>query len=199
MMDPKQILDAHRYMDGELSPSDTKIFENLMKSEPEISRYVDQLRNIEQSMEGLETLPAPSVKIPTPTFAVLAGLWDLTWRIRAIPAMAVILLFSAFLMKSMLPAVAPISVNQQTSVKLVYFSTEATSVSVVGNFNGWQEEVQLHPREDSGYWVTSIAVPPGEYSYAFLIDGKVRVADPTANSFVEDDYGSRNSVVRVGI
>ncbi len=88
---------------------------------------------------------------------------------------------------------------QQANLKLVYFSKTASTVSVVGSFNGWEREIQLQPRENSGYWVTQVTVPPGEYSYAFMIDGKVRLADPTANSFVEDDYGSQNSVVRLGI
>ena len=198
-MDPKQLLEAHQYLDGEMSHSDRQRFENLMESDDKLSRYVDQLKDMERSMDNLETLPAPAVKFPSPVFTGLTGLWEVTWRIRAVPAAAVILLFAALLGRSMFPAAVSVPEIQPANIKLVYFSTEAASVSVVGSFNRWQEEIQLHPREDSGYWVTSIDVPPGEYSYSFLIDGKVRLEDPTANSFMEDDYGSRNSVVRVGI
>ena len=170
-----------------------------MEADTDLSRYVDQLRDMGSSMDVLEILAAPAVKIPSPMFSGLTGLFSVTWRIRAVPAVAVILLFVGLLGRAMLPDGTPIPGAQHASIKLVYFSKTAATVSVVGSFNGWEREIQLQPREDSGYWVTQVTVPPGEYSYAFMIDGNVRVADPTANSFMEDDYGSQNSVVRVGI
>lgn len=198
-MDPERLLEAHRYLDGELSPSEIERFEDLMKSDPELSLYVDQLRDMGHSLNDLEILSAPEVKIPGSFTSEVARLWDMTWRVKAVPAAAVILLFAVVMGRAYLPATPVVPEIRTESVRLVYFSPEASSVSVVGSFNGWQEEVQLHPRDNTGYWVNSIDVPPGEYRYAFLIDGEVRIADPTANSFMEDDYGSRNSVVRVGI
>ena len=93
----------------------------------------------------------------------------------------------------------PIFPVQPASFRLVYYAPEAHSVSVLGDFNHWSGEIPLKPRGKAGYWLVDLNVQPGEYRYVLLIDGKKRVADPTADYSISDDFGSKNSVVRVGI
>jgi hypothetical protein len=46
-------------------------------------------------------------------------------------------------------------------------------------------------------WIIEIAIPPGEYEYAFLIDNQQSVVDPKADFYKKDGFGSRNSIVFV--
>ncbi len=198
-MRAQELLEAHRFLDDELSAPENERFKKLMELKPDLARYVNQVRDIDSSINSYETVKAPPVNFPSPAFSGITNLLTVSWRVPAVPAAAAALLFLALTIRALVPTGTVMSDYQQASLRLVYFSKTASTVSVVGSFNGWEREIQLLPREDSGYWVTQITVPPGEYSYAFMVDGNVRVADPTANSFMEDDYGSKNSVVRVGI
>ena len=89
--------------------------------------------------------------------------------------------------------------GMSSSLRLVYYSPQALTVSVVGDFNAWSSEVPLIRKDGGGYWVTDLVLEPGEYQYVFIVDGDQRVVDSTADYTMEDDYGSENSVVRVGI
>jgi len=198
-MRAQELMEAHRFLDGELSDQEKERFEDLMERKPDLARYVNQIKDIDSSICSYETVEAPLVNIPSPVLSSITNFLTVSWRVPAVPAAAAALLLLALTIRVLIPTSTVIPDHQRANLRLVYFSKTAATVSVVGSFNGWEREIQLQPREDSGYWVTQVTVPPGEYSYAFMIDGKVRVADPTANSFLEDDYGSQNSVVRVGI
>jgi len=75
---------------------------------------------------------------------------------------------------------------------------EAQKVYVLGSFNKWQPE-QYAMKFDSATsrWVIEIALPPGEYEYVFLVDNRQVIADPKAEFFKKDKFGSRNSILYV--
>ena len=86
-----------------------------------------------------------------------------------------------------------------TVIQFVFVAPSASSVSLVGDFNGWDAaRTQLRPAESGGMWSVSLPLPPGRHRYAFIVDGKQWVPDPAAPRAVEDDFGSPNSVVTVG-
>jgi hypothetical protein len=65
---------------------------------------------------------------------------------------------------------------------------EAASVSVVGLFNGW-DPVRgiMQDADNDGIWEAVVPVEPGEWRYAFVVDGKwVRPGD--AERYVPDPY-----------
>ena len=73
---------------------------------------------------------------------------------------------------------------------------DARSVYVIGSFNNWQPQgyaMKLDPRTNQ--WVLQLRVPPGSYEYAFLIDNRQAIADPRAEFYKMDGFGSRNSVI----
>ena len=72
----------------------------------------------------------------------------------------------------------------------------AQSVTVVGNFNGW-EATPLSDDDGDGIWTASIPLPPGRYEYAFVIDGRWWGQDPLADEYVRS-FGDYNSVRYVG-
>ena len=84
-------------------------------------------------------------------------------------------------------------------VRLVLLQPGARSVSVAGDFNGWNPgQTKLEPSE-GGLWTATIALKPGRYQYMFVIDGKQWIADPFAADGTGDGFGSQNAVLDVSI
>lgn len=85
------------------------------------------------------------------------------------------------------------------TVKFVLVAPQAAKVSVVGDFNGWDNAVTPATRQADGTWTAFVPLRPGRHVYSFVIDGSHFVADPAAPIAPDDGYGQRNSVVVVGV
>lgn len=83
-------------------------------------------------------------------------------------------------------------------VRFVFVATDARSVALVGDFNGWDRSAVRLTRSGSGVWSATVRLPAGRHEYAFLVDGERWVADPNAPSSIEDEFGVESSVVTVG-
>lgn len=198
-MKDEYLFQTHRFLDGELSDRECEAFEKLMEEQPELAGYVGRVRDLNASLENMPTIRAPHVELPRGIISRFVDLLSVQWRIPAVPVVVTCLLLTAFFLWKGVAGIENPAEHRISDIKFVYFSKTAKSVTVVGSFNGWEQEVQLHPRGENGYWVVELPVSPGEYSYSFIVDGMTRVADPTADSFREDDFGSKNSIFRVGI
>jgi len=87
------------------------------------------------------------------------------------------------------------------SVQVVRFALSApraSRVSVVGDFNGWDEAAAPMRRQGAGVWTISLSVSHGRHVYAFLVDRDHWVSDPEAPLAPEDGFGVSNSVIVVG-
>ena len=87
------------------------------------------------------------------------------------------------------------------SVQVVRFALSApraSRVSVVGDFNGWDEAAAPMRREGAGVWTISLPVSHGRHVYAFLVDRDHWMSDPEAPLAPEDGFGVSNSVIVVG-
>lgn len=84
--------------------------------------------------------------------------------------------------------------------QFVLVAPRAARVSLVGDFNDWDAtRTPLHRvRETGPLWSTVIALAPGRYRYAFLVDGADWRADPAAPAARDDEFGTPSSVVTVG-
>ncbi len=83
-------------------------------------------------------------------------------------------------------------------VQFVFVAPEAKTVSIVGDFNDWDRNATRLSRDGTeGLWTTSIPLPHGRHQYAFIVDGKRWMVDPSAPMAVENSYGTPNSVVTV--
>jgi len=85
----------------------------------------------------------------------------------------------------------------QVPTQFVFEHGEATSISLVGDFNEWKGEVMPLTRMSNGLWTTTVPLPPGRHVYSYLIDGTLLVADPRAPKSGDADYGNEGSVVMV--
>jgi hypothetical protein len=74
----------------------------------------------------------------------------------------------------------------------------AERVSVVGSFNQWNPAShKMHQLGNRNTWVLELRLPAGRHEYAFLVDGKVVVADQSSPFYQSDGFGNRNSVLFV--
>lgn len=95
------------------------------------------------------------------------------------------------------PTAAPAaSAGVPPKVRFTLVAPNASSVSLVGDFNGWNPAVLPLRRGANGTWEVEVPLPAGRYAYAFYVDGAL-ARDPDAPKARDDDYGSVNSVVMV--
>lgn len=98
------------------------------------------------------------------------------------------------------PALTGATASAASDVPFVLYAPGAHSVALVGDFNGWDRNATpLRPAGSAGAWVVSVPLVPGRYRYAFLIDGARWLPDPTAPRAPDDDFGTPNSVLMVGL
>jgi Carbohydrate-binding module 48 (Isoamylase N-terminal domain) len=85
------------------------------------------------------------------------------------------------------------------SVQVVLRAPEASRVSVVGDFNGWDARADAMTRDAaSGLWSHSLALRPGRHVYAFIVDDSVWMRDPRSPAAADEDFGRPGSVLLVG-
>jgi hypothetical protein len=124
--------------------------------------------------------------------------------IAAVGVLAVVLLFLGLPGATTMPPPGPAAreVGAVTSsarpVQFVCLAVDARQVSVVGDFNDWQPGVAPLERSGSpGVWAGIVWLPPGVYTYALMVDGRLRAADDTRPAAPPDEFGVSNSVLIV--
>ena len=81
--------------------------------------------------------------------------------------------------------------------QFVLIAPQASSVSLVGDFNDW-DPARAPMQTAQGVWATTVPLAPGRYRYAFLVNGVEWRADPAAPSARDDEFGTPSSVITVG-
>ncbi|MGD0483349.1 MAG: isoamylase early set domain-containing protein [Gemmatimonadales bacterium] len=96
------------------------------------------------------------------------------------------------------PSAVSASAGAQAPVTFVFLAPDARSVALAGDFDGWDPARLPMQREGSGLWTVDVPLAPGRYQYAFVVDGRRFIADPSAPRATGDDFGTPTSVVTVG-
>lgn len=81
-------------------------------------------------------------------------------------------------------------------IHLEYVNPSAQSVYIAGAFNDWHPSVTEMLKADGGRWIKELALPPGNYEYRFVVDGKW-VTDPNCRAAMANPFGSYNSVITI--
>lgn len=127
------------------------------------------------------------------------------WTVRPIAAVAAALVCvvvgagsAAFVLRrSQPPASVAAHAAASATVRFTLLAPGAASVSLVGDFNGWNPAaLPLRRSRDGRTWEIDVPLAPGRYAYSFVIDGAL-AADPSAPRAVGDDFGSPSSVIMV--
>jgi len=86
-----------------------------------------------------------------------------------------------------------------TVVKFVFVAPQASKVSVVGDFNGWNATTTPMVRTpNSAVWTVTLPLTTGRHVYSFVVDGSSWIADPAAPLAPDDGFGHASSVRIVG-
>ena len=118
------------------------------------------------------------------------------WALAALAAAATLVLIFAPARHASTPATVA-QVPESVYVKFVLYAPGAHRVSVAGTFNGWDTHATPLARAGTqGVWAATLSLPAGQHLYAFVVDGRRWVADPTAPG-VDDGFGRRNSILAV--
>lgn len=83
-----------------------------------------------------------------------------------------------------------------TPVRFVFVAPNASTVTIVGDFNAWSPAATPMRRSPDGLWSINLELPSGRHTYGFVVDGVLR-ADPDALGSADDDFGVPSSVVLV--
>jgi hypothetical protein len=121
------------------------------------------------------------------------------FRAAAVLTGAVLVVILATLPTLLGPKTAEIPSGGEQALVAVTFSfnhPQARSISLIGSFNQWNPAgFEMQPQADGHRWVLELRLPPGRHTYAFLIDGRVAVADPNSTFAESDGFGSKNSIL----
>nr|WP_294896836.1 alpha-amylase family glycosyl hydrolase [uncultured Pedobacter sp.] len=81
-------------------------------------------------------------------------------------------------------------INNGTSAIVTLFAPGKTSVSIIGDFNNWQNNLnRMQLAKDGKTWFVQIdnLNPDTEYAYQFEINGTLKVADPYCEKVLDPD------------
>lgn len=91
----------------------------------------------------------------------------------------------------------PVKANRKLKYKFsLPFADEYTSLSLKGNFNGWNHKASVLQREGEN-WVYEKYLFPGEYQYLVVADGQ-EIMDPFNSDSIDNGTGGYNSRIIVG-
>lgn len=85
--------------------------------------------------------------------------------------------------------------------RTIYFrldAPEAQQVNVVGDFNAWGADKHPLRRDANGVWSCQMPLPPGHYTYCFVVDG-VCQADPQCPQQVYTASGQVHCIIEVSV
>lgn len=213
---------SRRYLDGELSAAEQQAWLSGLSEEERAA-----LADVRHSLQALEGLPCvePPQELADRVMAAIAsrkpsklaavrGWWQhRPWHVAGV-ALAAAVLFAVVgplvrlatrtpgmptsPVTEMARAPAAPGLRSAEAVTFTLYAPAARRVALVGDFNGWGSagRVELQPRS-GGVWGVTVKLRPGQYQYAFVVNGGQWVTDPHARQQVSDDFGRRNAVVVV--
>jgi 1,4-alpha-glucan branching enzyme len=82
------------------------------------------------------------------------------------------------------------------AINFICNAPQAQSVSLVGDFNGWNPAANPMKQMPDKAWFLTMELKHGHHRYAFLIDGALTI-DPRGLGVTRNDQGERVSLVSV--
>lgn len=187
------------YLEGDLLPSQRELLDEHLRSCASCSALFADLSRINSQIERLEPVEAPEylarrILNSLPAQAYRPSLAQQLAQYAAVPALLVALFVAGFMFKGRPFVGAP----GTREVDVVFVAPAAATVSVVGDFNGWDPRRNPMSRgAKREMWRAKLVLPPGVYQYSFVVDGTVWEKDPQAENFLADGFGGENSVIIV--
>lgn len=188
------------YLDGYLLPSQREILEAHIRDCDSCRSLLTDLGRIDDRFEGIGEVEVPahltrSILDAIPIRAYAPSPLSQALRYAAVPVVAFFLVAAGFLLKGRYFLK---SVTGEREVEVVFTAPAASSVALVGDFNGWDPHQNRMVRAThEGLWRTRVKLHPGVYQYSFVVNGTVWEKDPQAKKYLADGFGGENSVIIV--
>jgi hypothetical protein len=90
----------------------------------------------------------------------------------------------------------PSQVSTTSPYRFVIHRPDAREVEITGSFNDWTR-IPMTRTGGRGYWEITLDLPKGEHRFAYIVESRQRIPDPTIPTQEEDDFGGKNSVLVV--
>ena len=213
---------VRRWVDGELDAlGETTLLEDAER-DPELARLIEDARVVRRALDAAEPPPAPGDLVDRSVLLAVqrraARDAEPAWRrwlrrprvvrvrVLTLAATLGLVLFAGWALRGARPpgtvAETPPEASPPraavTAVRVVLPAVGAHTVSIAGDFNGWDPAALfLEDPEGDGTFVATLHVEPGSYAYMFVIDGERWVTDPYAVNHRDDGFGHQNAVLRV--
>lgn len=97
-----------------------------------------------------------------------------------------------------LPATTGADADAPLPVAFLLRRPDASRVSLVGDFNGWDPHATPLVRSEDGTWTATVPLAPGRHAYAYVVNDSSWITDPRVPVTRDADYGRDHSVVVVG-
>ena len=227
MKEPELLI--QRFLDHDLTPEERVAFLQAVDADPTLRRQwlnlemvVAEATRLPKLTPSLKFFRELKAKVAPPALSWWERVWaavttprTLEWNLAGAMAAACLVLLAVAGLLTLVPerivevpvAMAPSQTiatgtkqeEPRVFVRLVLLQPGARSVSVAGDFNGWNPAQTPLERSDGGMWTATIPLKPGRYQYMFVIDGKQWIADPLAPEEATDGFGAQNAVLDVDI
>ena len=92
-------------------------------------------------------------------------------------------------MSATTPTSAPAPATRRISFSLS--APDARNVKVAGDFTAWETQALDMTRQPNGSWKTTLAIPPGQHEYRFIVDGQW-ADDPHCEVRKPNPFGGEN-------
>ena len=188
------------YLNGYLLPSQREVLENHVRNCAECRSLVEGLTRLDNRIEGLGDVEVPAdlsrsilAALPAQVYGPSPLRRALAWGVA--PVLIVLLVAAGFLAKGGFQLRDRFA---EREVEVVFTAPQAASVTIVGDFNGWDpQRTKLVRNGHEGLWRARLKLAPGVYQYSFVLDGSSWVSDPLAKTMLADGFGGKNSVIIV--
>ena len=90
----------------------------------------------------------------------------------------------------------PSRVSTTSPYRFVIYRPDTRKVEITGSFNNWTR-IPMTRTGTRGYWEITLDLPKGEHRFAYIVESRERIPDPTIPIQEEDDFGGKNSVLVV--
>lgn len=188
------------YLNGYLLPSQREVLEAHVRGCGRCRELVAGLTRLESRLDGLDEVEVPAgltrsilAALPAQAYGPSPLRRAFSWGVA--PAFVVLLIIGGFLVRGKLQLQTRFA---ERVVEVVFTAPQAASVTIVGDFNGWDpRRTQLVRASHEGLWRAKLKLAPGVYQYSFVLDGSDWVSDPLAKTMLADGFGGKNSVIIV--
>ncbi len=88
------------------------------------------------------------------------------------------------------------NVIKRRRVTLTFEAPYAGTVTLMGDFNQWNQKKHPMKKGKHGMWRKIIMIQPGRYEYRFLVDGQWQ-NDPANDRICANCFGSTNNILEI--